>query len=33
MRREWRRADPELPLEIVEAPFRDLGDPLLALPP
>ena len=33
MRREWRRADPGLPLEIVEAPFRDLGDPLLALPP
>ena len=29
IRREWRRADPGLPLEIVEAPFRDLGDPLL----
>ncbi len=29
MRREWGRADTGLPLEIVEAPFRDLGDPLL----
>jgi hypothetical protein len=29
MRREWSHADTGLPLEIVEAPFRDLGDPLL----
>ena len=29
MRREWSRVETGLPLEIVEAPFRDLGDPLL----
>jgi amino acid transporter len=29
MSREWARADAGVPLEIVEAPFRDLGDPLL----
>jgi amino acid transporter len=29
MRREWGRLETSLPLEIVEAPFRDLGDPLL----
>jgi amino acid transporter len=29
MRREWSRLETSLPLEIVEAPFRDLGDPLL----
>jgi hypothetical protein len=29
IRREWSHADAGLPLEIVEAPFRDLGDPLL----
>jgi hypothetical protein len=29
MRREWSRADNGLALEVVEAPFRDLGDPLL----
>jgi amino acid transporter len=28
LRREWSHAEIELPLEIVEAPFRDLGDPL-----
>ena len=30
---EWQREAIGLPLEIVEAPFRDLGDPLRALPP
>jgi hypothetical protein len=29
MRREWRAAGVALPLEIVEAPYRDLGEPLL----
>ena len=26
---EWQRFSPPLPLEIEEAPYRDLGDPLL----
>jgi hypothetical protein len=26
--RDWHREAPGLPLEILEAPFRDLGDPL-----
>jgi amino acid transporter len=29
MRREWRDAEVDFPLEIDEAPYRDLGDPLL----
>jgi hypothetical protein len=29
MRREWRGYGPRLPLEIDEAPYRDLGQPLL----
>ncbi len=29
VRDEWRRAGVDLPLEVIEAPFRDLGDPLL----
>ena len=29
MEREWSRAELEIPLEIVEASYRDLGDPLL----
>jgi amino acid transporter len=29
IRRDWEREGLGLPLEIVEAPFRDLGDPLL----
>ncbi len=28
--REWRRAGPALPLDLSEAPYRDVGDPLLA---
>jgi hypothetical protein len=28
--RDWRRLDQDLPLDLVEAPFRDLGAPLLA---
>jgi amino acid transporter len=28
MRSDWRRAELDVELEIVEAPFRDLGDPL-----
>jgi hypothetical protein len=28
MRRDWRSAGVTLPLEVVEAPYRDLGDPL-----
>jgi hypothetical protein len=27
---DWRRESLELPLDVVEAPYRDLGDPLLA---
>ena len=30
IRDEWQRQEIDLPLEIVEAPFRDLGDPLRA---
>ncbi len=30
IRDEWQRQEIDLPLEVVEAPFRDLGDPLLA---
>ena len=30
LRREWASSGFGLPLEIVEAPYRDLGDPLLA---
>ena len=30
---DWSRADLELPLDIAEAPYRDLGDPLAPLPP
>jgi hypothetical protein len=29
MRREWSRQAPRLPLEVDEAPYRDLGQPLL----
>ena len=29
IRREWSWRDVEFPLEIVEAPYRDIGDPLL----
>ena len=29
IRRDWERYDVQLPLDIVEAPFRDLGDALL----
>jgi hypothetical protein len=29
MRLDWDRENLEMPLDIVEAPFRDLGDPLL----
>jgi amino acid transporter len=29
VREEWRRGRVGLPLEIIEAPYRDLGDPLL----
>ena len=29
-RQDWERAGIELPLDVLEAPFRDLGDPLLA---
>jgi len=30
MRAEWQRREVDIPLDIVEAPFRDLGEPLLA---
>jgi amino acid transporter len=30
VRRDWERYGVRLPLDVVEAPFRDLGDPLLA---
>ena len=30
IRREWKWEAVEFPLEVVEAPFRDLGEPLLA---
>jgi hypothetical protein len=29
MERDWNRADLDFPLDIVEAPYRDLGDPLV----
>ena len=29
IRRDWERYDVQLPLDVVEAPYRDLGDPLL----
>ena len=29
VRDEWRRGRIDLPLEVIEAPYRDLGDPLL----
>ena len=29
LRRDWHRFDLDVPLEIVEAPFRDIGPPLL----
>ena len=28
--REWRRSGPALPLDLSDAPYRDVGDPLLA---
>ncbi len=30
MRAEWQRREVDIPLDIAEAPFRDLGEPLLA---
>jgi hypothetical protein len=30
MQREWQRVPLDIPLEIVEAPYRDVGKPLLA---
>jgi amino acid transporter len=30
LRREWERVGADLPLDVHEAPFRDLGEPLLA---
>jgi amino acid transporter len=30
MRAEWQRREVDTPLDVVEAPFRDLGEPLLA---
>jgi hypothetical protein len=30
MRRKWLAADPRVPLEVLAAPYRDIGDPLLA---
>jgi amino acid transporter len=30
MRAEWQRREVDIPLDVVEAPFRDLGEPLLA---
>jgi hypothetical protein len=29
MRHDWEREGVDLPLDVVEAPYRDLGDPLL----
>jgi amino acid transporter len=29
VRRDWEREELDLPLDVVEAPYRDLGDPLL----
>jgi amino acid transporter len=30
IRRQWRAQDARVPLEVLEAPYRDIGDPLLA---
>jgi hypothetical protein len=30
MRRKWRAQDARVPLEVLAAPYRDIGDPLLA---
>jgi amino acid transporter len=30
IRRKWRAGDARVPLEVLEAPYRDIGDPLLA---
>jgi amino acid transporter len=30
IRRKWRAQDAAIPLEVLEAPYRDIGDPLLA---
>ena len=30
MRRKWRAAEARVPLEVLAAPYRDIGDPLLA---
>jgi amino acid transporter len=30
MRRKWQAADARVPLEVLAAPYRDIGDPLLA---
>jgi hypothetical protein len=30
MRRKWLAADARVPLEVLAAPYRDIGDPLLA---
>jgi amino acid transporter len=30
IRRQWRKEDARTPLEVLEAPYRDIGDPLLA---
>ena len=30
IRREWRSEDAAIPLEVLEAPYRDIGDPMLA---
>ena len=30
IRREWKAEDAALPLEVLEAPYRDIGDPMLA---
>jgi hypothetical protein len=29
IRRDWQREEIDLPLEVLEAPYRDLGDPLV----
>jgi hypothetical protein len=30
IRRKWKAEDARVPLEVLEAPYRDIGDPLLA---
>lgn len=30
IRAEWQRREVDIPLDVIEAPFRDLGEPLLA---